>query len=56
MHVYMCVYAVLEIAAAHWTFSAFGRPKSILVGQIYCTLLTGQQSKTYKMSNFQENG
>ena len=36
--------------------SPFGRPKSILVSQIYCTFSMGQQSITYKMSDFQENG
>ena len=36
--------------------STFDRPKSILVGQIYCTLSMGQQSITYKMFDFQENG
>ena len=35
--------------------STFGRPKSILVGQIYCTVSTGQLSITYKMSGFQKN-
>ena len=51
---------VLEIAAGHWPFSGqfqhLADQKFILVGQIYCTFSMGQQSKTYKMSDFQENG
>jgi len=35
--------------------STFGRPKSILVGQFYCTISIGWQSITYKMSYFQKN-
>ena len=35
--------------------STFGRPKSILVGQIYCTFSMRQQSITYEMFYFQKN-
>ena len=34
--------------------STFGRPKSILVGQFYCTFSMGWQSITYKMSYLQK--
>ena len=35
--------------------STFGRPKSILVSQIYCTFSMGRPSITYKMSHLQKN-
>jgi len=39
-----------------WTISTFGWPKSILVGQFYCTFSMGWQLITYKMSYLQKNG
>ena len=46
---------LLEITVSHWPFfDQFGRPKSILVGQIYCTFSMGWQLITYKMSYFQK--
>ena len=36
--------------------STFGRPKSILVGQIYCTFSMGWQLITYKNVLFSKNG
>jgi len=38
------------------SISTFGQPKSILVGQFYCTFSMGWQSITYKMSYLQKNG
>ena len=35
--------------------STFGRPKSVLVDQIYCTFSMGRPSITYKMSHLQKN-
>jgi len=48
------LYPVLEITVGHWPFSSLGQPKSILVGQFYCTLSMGWQSITYKMSYLQK--
>ena len=36
--------------------STFGRPKSILLGQIYCTFSMGWQLITYKNVLFSKNG
>ena len=38
------------------TISGFGRPKFILISQISCTFLMGQQSVTYKISYLQKKG
>ena len=47
---------MLEITAGHWPFLPFGQPKSILVGQIYCTFPIGQQLITYGTAQMQVDG
>ena len=46
-----------KLAIAHFQpISTFGQPKSILVGQIYCTFSMGQQLITYKSVLSSKNG